>query len=98
MPNVLSWDIGYPFPSNFAWTGTRDPSNWLAVPAAFDFMDRFGESAVRQHNHKLIREGVDLLQVGGLPAQGRAPVDDLRLEGLVRLVPLCHGRAFSVSS
>ena len=26
-----------------------------------DFMDRFGESAVRQHNHKLIREGVDLL-------------------------------------
>src|ERR1700722_1025980 len=56
MPNVLSWDGAYPFPSNFAWTGTRDPSNWLTVPTAFDFMDRFGESAVRQHNHKLIRE------------------------------------------
>lgn len=61
MPNVLSWDIGYPFPSNFAWTGTRDPSNWLSVPAAFDFMDRFGESAVRQHNHKLIRDATALL-------------------------------------
>jgi len=61
MPNILSWDIGCPFPSNFAWAGTRDPSNWLAVPAAFAFMDRFGESAVRQHNHKLIREAVDLL-------------------------------------
>lgn len=61
MPNVLSWDIGFSFPSNFAWTGTRDPSTWLAVPAAFDFMDRFGESAVRQHNHELIRSAVNLL-------------------------------------
>jgi isopenicillin-N epimerase len=61
MPNVLSWDIGYPFPSNFGWTGTRDPSSWLAVPAAFDFMDRIGEGTVRQHNHKLIRNAVSLL-------------------------------------
>ena len=57
-PNVLSWDIDYPFPSNFGWTGTRDPSSWLAIPAAFDFMDRFGESVVRQHNHELIRAAV----------------------------------------
>ena len=60
-PNVLSWDIAYSFPSNFAWTGTRDPSSWLAIPAAFDFMDRFGEGAVRQHNHELIRKAVTLL-------------------------------------
>jgi isopenicillin-N epimerase len=61
MPNVLSREIVHPFPSNFAWTGTRDPSNWLAVSAAFDFMDRFGEDAVRQHNHALIREAIDHL-------------------------------------
>jgi isopenicillin-N epimerase len=61
MPNVLSWDICRPFPSNFAWNGTRDPSNWLAVPAAFDFMDRFGESAVREHNHRLIYDAVAVL-------------------------------------
>jgi isopenicillin-N epimerase len=61
MPNVLSWDINQPFPSNFAWTGTRDPSNWLAIPAAFDFMDRLGESAVREHNHQLIRNAIALL-------------------------------------
>jgi isopenicillin-N epimerase len=60
-PNVLSWDIDYPFPSNFGWTGTRDPSSWLAIPAAFDFMDRFGESVVRQHNHELIRAAVTRL-------------------------------------
>ena len=61
MPNVLSWDVGQPFPSNFAWTGTRDPSNWLALPAAFDFMDQFGEEAVRTHNHKLLRGAIAVL-------------------------------------
>jgi isopenicillin-N epimerase len=61
MPNVLSWEISRPFPSNFAWTGTRDPSNWLAVPAAFDFMDHFGENAVREHNHSMIRDAVSVL-------------------------------------
>jgi isopenicillin-N epimerase len=61
MPNVLSWEMHQPFPSNFAWTGTRDPSNWLAIPAAFDFMDRMGESAVRQHNHQLMHNAVALL-------------------------------------
>jgi isopenicillin-N epimerase len=61
IPNILSWDIGSPFPSSFGWTGTRDPSSWLATPAAFDFMDRFGESSVRQHNDQLIRAAVTLL-------------------------------------
>jgi isopenicillin-N epimerase len=61
MPNVLSWDIGQPFPSNFAWTGTRDPSSWLAAPAAFDFMDRFDESAIRLHNQRLIRDAIGVL-------------------------------------
>lgn len=61
MPNVLSWEITRSFPSNFAWTGTRDPSSWLAVPAAFDFMDQFGENDVRQHNHSMVRDAVAIL-------------------------------------
>jgi isopenicillin-N epimerase len=61
LPNVLSSDIVDPFPYSFDWTGTRDPSSWLAVPAAFDFMDRFGEGEVRRHNHALLREAVGLL-------------------------------------
>ena len=60
-PAVLSWDIDKPFPENFDWTGTRDPSAWLSVPAAFDFMDRFGEAEVREHNHALVLEGRRLL-------------------------------------
>jgi isopenicillin-N epimerase len=61
MPNVLSSDIAYPFPYNFGWTGTRDPSSWLAILAGFDFMDRFGEAQVRGHNHELIGDGIALL-------------------------------------
>jgi isopenicillin-N epimerase len=61
VPNVLSWDIDKAFPHSFAWTGTRDPSAWLTISAAFDFMDRFGEDNVIEHNHRLILEGVRLL-------------------------------------
>lgn len=61
LPNVLSWDIVHSFPANFGWTGTRDPSSWLAIPAAFDFMNGFGESEVRRHNHELLRDAVALL-------------------------------------
>jgi isopenicillin-N epimerase len=61
MPTVLSSDIAYPFPYNFGWTGTRDPSSWLAILAGFDFMDRFGEAQVRGHNHGLLGDGIALL-------------------------------------
>jgi isopenicillin-N epimerase len=60
-PAILSWDVARPFPHSFEWTGTRDPSAWLAIPAAFAFMDCFGEARVRGHNHALVLEGVDIL-------------------------------------
>ena len=61
LPNVLSWEIKQQFPHCFEWTGTRDPSAWLSISAAFAFMDRFGEEKVRNHNHRLLREGMALL-------------------------------------
>ena len=61
VPNVLSWDIKREFPHSFEWTGTRDPSTWLSIPAAFAFMDRFGEEKIRAHNHALVRQGMALL-------------------------------------
>ena len=36
-PTVISHGYGKGFQTEFAWTGTRDPSAWLAVPAAIDF-------------------------------------------------------------
>jgi isopenicillin-N epimerase len=60
-PAVLSWEIEKPFPQSFEWTGTRDPSGWLSVPAAFEFMDRFGEGDVRAHNHDLVMDASRVL-------------------------------------
>jgi len=87
VPNVLSREIVHPFPSNFTWTGTRDPSNWLAVRAAFDFMDRFGEHAVRQHNHALIREAIDYLA----GAWGFRVTTPLAMTASMALVPAPDG-------
>jgi isopenicillin-N epimerase len=60
-PPVLSWGLGEGFPSEFDWAGTRDPSPWLAAPAAFAFMDALGADAVRRYNHDLAwRAAVEL--------------------------------------
>ena len=60
-PTVLSWDIDRPFPHSFEWTGTRDPAPWLSIPAAFEFMDRFGIENVRAHNRALVLQGARLI-------------------------------------
>jgi len=54
-PPVLSWGVtSGDWLQEFDWTGTRDPSPWLAAPAALDFMaDVFGVDAMRAHNHAL---------------------------------------------
>lgn len=62
VPAVLSWDINREFPHSFQWTGTRDATPWLSLPATFKFMDRLGEANVRAHNHTLLRQGMALLK------------------------------------
>jgi len=52
-PAVISWRLGEGFTAEFDWTGTRDPSAFLSLPAALDFMDRLGGEAVRNYNHDL---------------------------------------------
>ena len=54
-PGVISWGItNDDWLQEFDWTGTRDPSSWLAAPAGLDFMrDVLGVSAMRAHNHRL---------------------------------------------
>lgn len=44
---------------SFDWTGTRDPSALLAVPAALAFFDHAGWQATRQHNNNLARLGAE---------------------------------------
>jgi isopenicillin-N epimerase len=54
-PAVISWGVvNDDWLQEFEWTGTRDPSPWLAAPAALDFMtDRLGVDRMRVHNHML---------------------------------------------
>ncbi len=54
-PGVISWGItNDDWLQEFDWTGTRDPSPWLAAPAALDFMQGvLGVDAMRAHNHRL---------------------------------------------
>ncbi|MDX9690286.1 MAG: aminotransferase class V-fold PLP-dependent enzyme [Proteobacteria bacterium] len=59
---ILSWEVEKPFPDSFEWTGTNDQSPWMSVPAAYAFMDHFGEAKVREHNHALIREGLKIVE------------------------------------
>lgn len=52
-PTVISHGYGSGFLEEFDWTGTRDPSPWLALPAALAFHRRLGPGKVREHNRRL---------------------------------------------
>ncbi|HLX48208.1 MAG TPA: aminotransferase class V-fold PLP-dependent enzyme [Streptosporangiaceae bacterium] len=60
-PLVASHGLFDGYQPAFDWTGTRDPSALLAVPAALDFFDRIGWQAVREHNDDLARRGARLV-------------------------------------
>jgi isopenicillin-N epimerase len=62
-PAVISWGVtNDDWLQEFDWTGTRDPSPWLAAPAGLDFMrDVLGVPAMREHNHRLAWQSAQLL-------------------------------------
>ena len=77
-PAVISWGVTQAdWLQEFDWTGTRDPSPWLAAPAGLDFMrDVLGVAAMRAHNHAP--------RVAKRRAAGKAlaaAVDDARIDG-----------------
>ena len=60
-PTVISHGYGQGFGAEFDWTGTRDPSPFLAIPAALDFHARLGGAALRARNATLAAAaGADL--------------------------------------
>jgi len=60
-PNVISWGLDQGFTTEFDLVGTRDPSPFLAAPAALDFMRSLGVGAVQEWNHALAMQGARLL-------------------------------------
>lgn len=83
-PLVASHGLADGYRPAFDWTGTRDPSAVLAVPAALDFFGRAGWDAVRAHNNDLARQGAALVAER---LRTCAPDAD-GLAGSMRLVPL----------
>jgi isopenicillin-N epimerase len=56
-PLVTSHGMGKGLQAEFEWTGTRDPTAYLAIPAALEFMGALGWDRVRRHNHELVLHG-----------------------------------------
>jgi isopenicillin-N epimerase len=83
-PLVASLRLADGYRPSFDWTGTRDPTALLAVPAALAFFAQAGWPAVREHNNDLARRGAELVawRIGTGP-----PVAD-GLAAAMRLVPL----------
>ncbi|MBI1777846.1 MAG: aminotransferase class V-fold PLP-dependent enzyme [Proteobacteria bacterium] len=77
-PVTISHGFGKGFRAEFDWTGTRDPSAWLAVTAAIDFHQRLGGAALCRRNAALAEEAAIGLarglatEIGGLAGRGAA--------------------------
>jgi isopenicillin-N epimerase len=87
-PGTISHGYGQGFVAEFDWTGTTDPSRFLAVTEALAFHQRLGGAALRERNRRLAAEGAELVArrlntgvgtsgaVAGAMATIRLPVDD----------------------
>ncbi len=60
-PLTISHGYGAGFLAEFDWTGTRDPTPFLAVPAAIACHERFGGAALMARNDALARDAARLL-------------------------------------
>ena len=61
-PIVTSHGYGQGFRAEFDWTGTHDPTPYLAAPAAIDFLEGLGFERVIGHDHALAAYGRDVLE------------------------------------
>jgi isopenicillin-N epimerase len=60
-PTIISHGLGGGFLAEFDWTGTRDFSPFLSVPAAIEFHERLGGADLRARNIALAAEASALI-------------------------------------
>jgi isopenicillin-N epimerase len=60
-PGTISHGFGKGFLAEFDWTGTTDPSRFLAIQSALDFHASLGGSALRARNRTLAAQGAALI-------------------------------------
>jgi isopenicillin-N epimerase len=93
-PLVISHGYGSGFLAEFDWTGTRDPSAWLAVNTALDFVETIGADVLRDHNRALMLAATALI-AGQWSTQAGAPPSLLGTMAAIA-VPTDRGRFSSV--
>jgi isopenicillin-N epimerase len=76
-PLVISHPFPQGWPTSFDWTGTRDPTAWLAVPAALAFIDELGAERIASHNrqlceqmHERLADGLGVAPIAGPSMRG----------------------------
>ncbi len=91
-PVTISHGYGKGFRAEFDWTGTWDPSAYLAVTAAIDFHEWLGGPALRARNAALAAEAAAMVagrlgtetgggnELGGAMALVRLPVSGAQTE------------------
>ena len=96
-PGTISHGYGQGFLAEFDWTGTTDPSRFLAIDAAIAFHHELGGASLRARNKTLAQQGAALIaqrlntNVGttgataGAMATIRLPVDDPSPEHALRI-------------
>lgn len=86
-PVSISHHLGQGFAAEFDFSGTRDNSAWLAVPAALDYLEALGAEAVRAYNDALSRDAAEMWrdawdsEIAAAP-QFRAAMASVRLPGV----------------
>jgi isopenicillin-N epimerase len=60
-PTVISHGFGGGFLAEFDWIGTRDASAQFVLPDALAFLERRGETSVREHNTTLVTAAANML-------------------------------------
>jgi len=91
-PTVISHGFEQGFTNEFDWTGTRDPTAWLAVPAALAFYRSMGDGALRRRNHTLAVAAAEFLADAwgtevGAPAEMLGAMAVVRLPGRYPATP-----------
>jgi hypothetical protein len=99
MPVVISHGStehrSQPFHQLFDWVGTTDPTAYLAVPHAIDFIGSLlpgGWSAVREHNRNLALRGREIVATA-IGAEGLPAADLIGSMAAIPLTPAAAGHA-----
>ncbi len=88
-PSVISHGYGEGYAAEFDYVGTRDGSAQFSLPAALDFMDRFGVERIMAHNHALAMDAGNRL-AAALGTYVGAPEEMTGSMAVVRL-PAAYG-------